>query len=83
MDCVVAVAAVDTPLELAAAAPGAATALAGVAISGFAISGFHTGIILASLTSQHCLTTQHATVGQQHVTGHGQQQHVEVVQLVH
>ena len=29
------------------------------------------------------MTTQHATVGQQHVTGAGQQQLVEVVQLVH
>jgi hypothetical protein len=29
------------------------------------------------------VTTQHATVGQQDVTGHAQLQHVEVVQLVH
>ena len=51
--------------------------------AGFMTTGLKTGIALAVLTSQHCVTTQHATVGQQHVVGHAQLQHVEVVQLVH
>ncbi|HYA33304.1 MAG TPA: hypothetical protein VEG65_04845, partial [Candidatus Bathyarchaeia archaeon] len=38
---------------------------------------------MTSLTAQHCVTTQQHTVGQQHVVGHAQEQHVEVVQLVH
>ena len=59
-----------------------ATAAVGVATYGFqtVTTGFQTGI---ALTAQHCVTTQHATVGQQLVVGHAQLQHVEVVQLVH
>ena len=74
MPCEVAAALATTPaLAEAAAAVGVTTA------------GLKTGIacILTSLTAQHCVTTQHATVGQQHVVGHAQLQHVEVVQLVH
>jgi len=75
--------------EDALATPLTATAAAGVTTAGLTTTGagFQTGvqagIALTVLTSQHCLTTQHATVGQQDVVGHAQLQHVEVVQLVH
>jgi hypothetical protein len=71
---------VEDAAALAATPALAETAAAvGVTTTGFQ-TGFQTGI---ALTAQHCVTTQHATVGQQLVVGHAQLQHVEVVQLVH
>jgi len=85
-DCVcvmLCVAAVDDALAVRPPLAAAdAEFAAGVTTAGFQ-TGFQTGIALTVLTSQHCLTTQHATVGQQDVVGHAQLQHVEVVQLVH
>jgi len=81
MPCVVA----DADALAATPALAEATAAVGVVTYGFqtVATGSQTGIALTVLTSQHCVTTQHATVGQQHVVGHAQLQHVEVVQLVH
>ena len=62
--------------EAAAAAPAGAFATA-TALTGSLC------IALTTLTSQHLVTTQVATTGQQHVTGAGQQQDAAVVQLVH
>jgi hypothetical protein len=77
MPCVVEDALALTP------ALAVATAAVGVTTAGIGLKTGIACISLTSLTAQHCVTTQHATVGQQHVVGHAQLQHVEVVQLVH
>ena len=85
-DCVCVMPCVVADADALAATPGLAEATAAVGVTTAGLkTGLKTGIacILTSLTAQHCVTTQHATVGQQHVVGHAQLQHVEVVQLVH
>ena len=81
-DCVCVMLCVVADAAALALTPALAEAAAAVGVT---TAGLKTGIacILTSLTAQHCVTTQHATVGQQHVVGHAQLQHVEVVQLVH
>ena len=85
-DCVCVMPCVVEDAAALATTPALAEAAAAVGVTTAGLTtGLKTGIacILTSLTAQHCVTTQHATVGQQHVTGAGQQQLVEVVQLVH
>ena len=85
-DCICVMLCVVEDAAALALTPALAEATAAVGVTyGFqtVATGSQTGIALTVLTSQHCVTTQHATVGQQHVVGHAQLQHVEVVQLVH
>jgi len=71
------------PDPAAAAAPPFAAAAAAPSLASLASLCSLGSAALTTLTSQHLVTTQVATTGQQHVTGAGQQQTAAVVQLVH